>query len=46
MDAREAGSNRERDRGIGVADGCTLMAAPCEPLAMDAVGTSDGALVA
>jgi Ca2+-transporting ATPase len=31
---------------VGVADGGVLVAAPCEPLATDAVGISDGAFVA
>ena len=30
---------------VGVGEGCTLVAAPCAPLATDAVGTPDAAVV-
>ena len=30
---------------VGVAEGCMLVAAPCEPLATEAVGSADGAFV-
>jgi hypothetical protein len=30
---------------VGVGEGCTLVAPPCAPLATDAVGTPDAAVV-